>query len=41
LSILSNLHELGQTIVMITHDNRIAAAAPCRMKMEGGCLRKD
>ena len=39
LSILSNLHELGQTIVMITHDNRIAAAAPCRM--EGGCLRKD
>jgi len=41
LSILSNLHELGQTIVMITHDNRIAAAAPCRMQMEGGCLRKD
>ena len=41
LSILSNLHELGQTIVMITHDNKIAAAAPCRMQMEGGYLRKD
>ena len=41
LSILQQLHGEGQTIVMITHDNRIAAAAPCRMKMEGGCLRKD
>ena len=41
LSILSSLHQLGQTIVMITHDSRIAAAAPCRMRMEGGQLRKD
>ena len=41
LSILQQLHQNGQTIVMITHDNQIAAAAPCRMRMEGGRLRKE
>ena len=41
LSILQQLHQNGQTIVMITHDKKIAAAAPARMCMEGGRLRKD
>ena len=38
LSILQQLHAGGQTIVMITHDDGIAAAAPCRMGMENGRL---
>ena len=38
LSILQQLHAGGQTIVMITHDDGIAAAAPRRMHMEGGQL---
>ena len=41
LSILQQLNQNGQTIVMITHDKNIAAAAPARMCMEGGRLRKD
>ncbi len=39
LSILRQLHGEGQTIVMITHDDSIAAAAPVRMKMEAGRLK--
>ena len=38
LSILRQLNEGGQTIVMITHDDSIAAAAPRRMGMENGRL---
>ena len=38
LSILRQLHQEGQTIVMITHDNGIAAAAPRQMRMEQGRL---
>lgn len=41
LSILQQMHRNGQTIVMITHDKKIAATAPCRMRMEAGKLRKD
>ena len=36
LSILQQLHGEGQTIVMITHDAGIAAAAPRQMRMESG-----
>ena len=38
LSILRQLHGEGQTIVMITHDDGIAAAAPRQMRMEQGRL---
>ena len=38
LSILRQLHGEGQTIVMITHDDGIAAAAPQQMRMESGRL---
>ena len=38
LSILRQLHQEGQTIVMITHDAGIAAAAPRQMRMESGRL---
>ena len=34
LSILRQLHGEGQTVVMITHDDGIAAAAPRQMRME-------
>ena len=38
LSILRGLNGEGQTIVMITHDDSIAASAPLRMRMEAGRL---
>ena len=38
LSILQELNRQGQTIVMITHDREIAAAAPQTLWMENGCL---
>ena len=38
LSILQQLHGEGQTIVMITHDDSIAATAPRQMRMEQGRL---
>lgn len=38
LSILDNLHREGRTIVMITHDPAIAAAAPRTLRMESGRL---
>ena len=38
LSILQQLLAGGQTIVMITHDDGIAAAAPRQMRMEQGRL---
>ena len=39
LSILRQLNGEGQTIVMITHDDSIAAAAPVQMRMEAGRLK--
>lgn len=38
LSILEGLHREGRTIVMITHDPAIAAAAPRTLRMENGRL---
>lgn len=38
LSILEGLHQEGRTIVMITHDPAIAAAAPRTLRMECGRL---
>ena len=38
LSILQTLHGEGKTLVMITHDDRIAASAPLQMRMENGRL---
>ena len=39
LSILRQLNGEGQTVVMITHDDSIAAAAPVQMRMEAGRLK--
>ena len=39
LSILRQLNGEGQTILMITHDDSIAAAAPAQMRMEAGRLK--
>ena len=39
LSILRQLNGEGQTVVMITHDDSIAAAAPAQMRMEAGRLK--
>ena len=39
LSVLRTLNGGGQTIVMITHDDSIAASAPIRMRMEAGRLK--
>jgi len=39
LSILRQLNGEGQTIVMITHDDSIAARAPIRMEMAAGRLK--
>lgn len=38
LSILDGLHREGRTIVMITHDPAVAAAAPRSLRMENGRL---
>ena len=38
LSILDGLHREGRTIVMITHDPAVAAAAPRSLRMENGWL---
>ena len=38
LSILDGLHREGRTIVMITHDPAVAAAAPRTLRMENGRL---
>ena len=38
LSILNGLHREGRTIVMITHDPAVAAAAPRSLRMENGWL---
>ena len=39
LSILRQLNGEGQTVVMITHDDSIAAAAPAQLRMEAGRLK--
>ena len=38
LSVLDDLHQEGRTIVMITHDPVVAAAAPRSLRMENGHL---
>ncbi len=38
LAILHDLRQAGRTIVMITHDPKIAAAAPAALRMEDGRL---
>lgn len=36
LALLAELHQAGHTIVVITHDPRVAAHAQCRYRVEGG-----
>ena len=38
LNLLRELHKAGQTIVMVTHDERVAAAADRRLHLEAGRL---
>ncbi len=38
LEVFAGLHRQGQTIVMVTHDERIAAAADRRLRLEKGRL---
>ncbi len=41
MSILHELHDSGRTIVLITHDQEIAAAAPRRVSLRDGQLDND
>lgn len=40
LDVLGQLHQAGQTIVMVTHDNRVAQIAQRRLTLEHGQLRQ-
>ena len=41
LELLEELHRSGHTIVLITHDNAVAARAGRRVRMEDGVLREE
>jgi ABC-type lipoprotein export system ATPase subunit len=41
MSILRELNAEGQTVVMVTHDPRLAAQAPRTVKLESGRLVED
>lgn len=41
LGILQNLHKQGNTVVLITHDNSIAATAQRIIRLEDGCVVYD
>jgi ABC-type lipoprotein export system ATPase subunit len=39
IGVLRQFHEAGQTIVMVTHDERVAQAADRRLHLDAGRLR--
>jgi lipoprotein-releasing system ATP-binding protein len=39
IDLLRQFHDAGQTIVMVTHDERVAAAADRRLRLESGRLK--
>ncbi len=41
MGLLAKLHDQGSTIVMITHDTEIAAAAPRRVMLRDGLIESD
>ena len=41
LNLLDELHEQGQTIVLVTHDNDIAAHAPRHVRLRDGKVESD
>ena len=41
MELLEELHRSGHTIVLITHDNAVAARAGRRVRMEDGVLREE
>jgi len=41
MALLAKLHDQGSTIVMITHDTEIAAAAPRRVMLRDGLVESD
>ena len=41
MMLLHNLHEEGNTIVLITHDNNVAMEAPRQVQISDGKIIKD
>ena len=41
MTLLHNLHEEGNTIVLITHDNNVAMEAPRQVQISDGKIIKD
>lgn len=41
MQIMKSLHEEGRTIILITHDNEIAAQAKRVIKIKDGCIESD
>ena len=41
LALLQALHAAGNTVLLITHDPRVAAAAPRRITIGDGCIHSD
>lgn len=38
MNILSNLHQAGSTVVLVTHDAKVADSAERRLTMKDGCF---
>jgi putative ABC transport system ATP-binding protein len=41
LALLRRMHQAGQTIVLVTHDHRVAAAADRVLVMQDGTIADD
>ncbi|MBQ7775200.1 MAG: ABC transporter ATP-binding protein [Lachnospiraceae bacterium] len=41
MQIMKNLHKEGRTVILITHDNEIAAQADRVIKIKDGCIESD
>jgi putative ABC transport system ATP-binding protein len=41
LALIAEVHEGGQTVALVTHDNDIAARAPRRIRLHDGRIEHD